>query len=641
MQSLKNTPGFEDMGKYWNSVSKIFKSEQGIFNSLFSIGYIMIFGFLIGNIIFSASGSSNNNQQQLVDLPIPHLSIIEFQLVDVAVLVISLMISILVWLDSWWKKIKVIHLIGTIFLISAIARYYILFIDYPSVAKMDLANENIYLFHQTANEFLDLLMVLLFMIIYIGESFRSSLFKETSQYYLLMIISLVVVAVVFLLSWNTLVNYIFVNNVEVIDINVGYVLSLFSLTISAATILIAYIYQKIDFNHLVHKSCFAALMVVFVYKLERTFVFFMDITASSYIQTIGLLLFFLIPFLGIAYSIAHSAKERRLQRITLTRMLRKAVSDKARMQEKISNANQELVTTKQELETKNFQIRCVNQELTRNKTLLARTEKMVSIGNLAAGVAHEINNPIGFISSNLQTLRCYLKDIQQVLTRQNESVDAVFNNAEDIMENCIKARLLYDEFDVPDILSDSDELINDSLEGAKQVRRIVSDLKEFSHKGKDSFQKTNLNELVEKVLTIASNEIKYKAKVVKKLAVLPDIMGDSDKLGQVVLNLVVNAAHSITKRGQITISTHANKTAVFLTIKDTGVGMSTELQRNIFDPFFTTKDVGKGTGLGLYVSKNILVAHGGKIYLSSKEKEGTSFMISLPIDGPGDVKEKV
>ncbi|MEZ6124978.1 MAG: ATP-binding protein [Planctomycetaceae bacterium] len=265
---------------------------------------------------------------------------------------------------------------------------------------------------------------------------------------------------------------------------------------------------------------------------------------------------------------------------------------------------------------------------------LIHSEKMASVGQLAAGVAHEINNPIGFVTSNVQTLTDYvevyhtlLKDYA-ALVRAHESGDAA-QQAE------LKQRItrLETDEDISYITEDTCELLHESYEGLQRVREIVQNLKSFVHLDKTSQQLANVNDGIEATLKVVWNELKYKCDVRKQLGDLPMIPCFVGELNQVFLNLLVNAAQAMEQHGVITITTGVELDQIAVRISDTGKGISREHLSQLFNPFFTTKPVGQGTGLGLSVSYGIIQKHGGTIDVDSTVGEGTTFTVRLPIRG--------
>ena len=185
--------------------------------------------------------------------------------------------------------------------------------------------------------------------------------------------------------------------------------------------------------------------------------------------------------------------------------------------------------------------------------------------------------------------------------------------------------------DLEFLLEDVDNLLNESRDGAERVRKIVQDLKEFSHVDKEEKMAANLNEGVESTLNIVWNELKYKTTVEKEYGDIPDVSCYPMELNQVFMNILVNAGQAIDEEGTIRIQTFHEDGDVCVAISDTGKGMSKEVQERIFEPFFTTKDVGKGTGLGLNMAYNIVVnKHGGDILVDSQEGVGTTFTVKIP-----------
>ena len=202
-----------------------------------------------------------------------------------------------------------------------------------------------------------------------------------------------------------------------------------------------------------------------------------------------------------------------------------------------------------------------------------------------------------------------------------------------------EADRIREDVDFDYVLSDLGSVVTESIEGADRVRKIVADLRDFSHVDSPEVTQANVNELIEKTLTVAANELKYKAEIVKDLGDVPPIPCFGGKLGQVLLNLLVNAAQAIEGRGTVTVRSGHDGGTVWIEVADNGCGIPEENLSSIFDPFFTTKAVGSGTGLGLHLSFKIIEAHGGRIFANSKMGEGTTFRIELPVSGPPERKE--
>ena len=258
---------------------------------------------------------------------------------------------------------------------------------------------------------------------------------------------------------------------------------------------------------------------------------------------------------------------------------------------------------------------------------LLQSEKMASIGQLAAGVAHEINNPIGFVNSNMGTLRHYVDTLMGVIDAYGDAVQKAAPGsalAAEIEAIGRKADLGYLKDDIAD-------LVRESMDGLKRVKDIVQALKDFSHVGQTDWQYADVHAGLDTTLNIVANEIKYKATVEKHYGKLPEIKCLASQLNQVFMNLLVNAAQAIQNRGVITIATGAEGDWVWVKISDTGCGIPQQNLKRIFEPFFTTKPVGSGTGLGLSLSYSIVNKHGGRIEVASAPDAGTTFTIRLPL----------
>ncbi len=263
---------------------------------------------------------------------------------------------------------------------------------------------------------------------------------------------------------------------------------------------------------------------------------------------------------------------------------------------------------------------------------LMQNEKLASIGQLAAGVAHEINNPIGYVFSNFGSLQTYLSDLLRL-------IDAYLLAEPQLGDAAVRAQLaaLRRELDLDYLKQDVLDLMRESREGIERVRKIVQDLKDFSHVDASSdWQWADLHRGLDSTLNVVNNEIKYKADVVREYGELPQVQCLPSQLNQVFMNLLVNAAHAIKgeARGTITVSTGCTGEEVWLTVRDTGCGIPPELLQRIFDPFFTTKPVGKGTGLGLSLSYGIVQKHHGRIEVESTPGVGTTFRVTLPVSQP-------
>jgi len=272
----------------------------------------------------------------------------------------------------------------------------------------------------------------------------------------------------------------------------------------------------------------------------------------------------------------------------------------------------------------------LNADLEAAQNQLLQSEKMASIGQLAAGVAHEINNPIGYVYSNLGTLEKYVQDTFALLDLYEQAESSI---ADDAMRAQLKATK--DRLDIAFLKEDLRDLMAESKDGITRVKKIVQNLKDFSHVDtSDEFHFSDLHQGLDSTLNIVNNEIKYKADVVKEYGELPEVECLASQLNQVFMNLLVNAAHAIEERGTITIRTGRQGGEVWVDVADTGKGIAAENLKKIFDPFFTTKPIGKGTGLGLSLSYGIVQKHHGRIEVHSEVGKGTTFRVWLPIKQP-------
>lgn len=278
------------------------------------------------------------------------------------------------------------------------------------------------------------------------------------------------------------------------------------------------------------------------------------------------------------------------------------------------------------------ELRAINGKLEEAQNQLLQQDKMASIGQLAAGVAHEINNPVGFVSSNLNTLRQYVDGLLSL----SGAYEAVLARPGDGVTLTVLSRLRK-EVEIDYLREDMPQLLDECAEGLGRVKKIVQDLKDFSRVDQADWQEADLNAGLESTLNVVRHEVKYKAEVVKRLAPLPPVMCLAAQLNQVFMNLIVNAAHAIAEQGTITLSSGACDAWAWVQVDDDGCGMTDEVRRRIFEPFFTTKDVGKGTGLGLSLSFSNVQKHGGAIQVRSTPGVGSSFRVWVPTGGPDSV----
>jgi two-component system NtrC family sensor kinase len=282
------------------------------------------------------------------------------------------------------------------------------------------------------------------------------------------------------------------------------------------------------------------------------------------------------------------------------------------------------------LQRANGELKVLNAQLQRAQDQLMQAEKLASIGQLAAGVAHEINNPVGYVMSNFSTLSKVLDDLFRML--------AAYEQAEPLLAGTPAAstlKKLRTEIELDYLKDDVPALMAESLEGITRVRKIVQDLKDFSHVDQRlEWTWSDLHKGLDSTLNIVNNEIKYRADVIKHYGDIPDVECLPSQLNQVFMNLLVNAAHAVHKeRGTLTLRTGHDAEAgeVWVEVEDDGCGISRENLTRIFDPFFTTKPVGQGTGLGLSLSYGIINKHNGRLTVRSELGVGTCFRVTVPV----------
>lgn len=295
-------------------------------------------------------------------------------------------------------------------------------------------------------------------------------------------------------------------------------------------------------------------------------------------------------------------------------------------------------TAEVELVRRNTELMELNARLSAAQEQLVQSEKLASIGQLAAGVAHEINNPIGYIFSNFGTLEGYIANLMEMLTAYEDAEKSNYS-----LQSIAELKAMRERIELDFLKEDIPSLMKESKEGIVRVRKIVQDLKDFSRAdANQEWQWADLHRGIDSTLNIVSNEVKYKADVIKKYGDIPEIECLPTQINQVIMNIVVNAAHAIgPERGTITISTGTQGTTVWIEIADNGSGISKDIQSRIFDPFFTTKQIGTGTGLGLSLSYGIVQKHQGQIEIQSTPGLGTSFRITLPIQHVEDSERDV
>lgn len=308
----------------------------------------------------------------------------------------------------------------------------------------------------------------------------------------------------------------------------------------------------------------------------------------------------------------------------MTLMLEDQVKSRTRELEAALQANEKI--NRDLLREKEEQEKLI-VKLEETQTQLCQTEKLASIGQLAAGVAHEINNPIGFVNSNLGTLRNYFDRLLRLI----DAYEGVEAPSDADTQSLKRIDEIKKSVNLKHVRDDIGDLIKESIDGTERVRRIVKALRDFSRVAEVEWQPTDLHDCLNSTLDLIWSEIKYKADIVKEYGEVPFVECIPSQINQVFMNLILNAAQFIPEHGIITLRTGAEGETAWVSVSDTGAGIPQENLSKIFDPFFTTKPHGQGTGLGLAIAYGIIKTHNGSIKVDSGSGQGTAFTIRLPI----------
>jgi signal transduction histidine kinase len=305
------------------------------------------------------------------------------------------------------------------------------------------------------------------------------------------------------------------------------------------------------------------------------------------------------------------------------------------LEDRIARRTHKVFEQKQKLETAFYQLKMAQKQL-------VQSEKMASIGQLAAGVAHEINNPVAFVKSNINSLSRYIESYQKIINMQKSMIDEIDSlQADKLKDKITEINKSWDDEDIEFINEDIETLLKESIDGTNRVEEIVKGLKSYSRASDETMEECDINACLEETLKMLNNELKYKCEVKVQLSPIPLCICDRSKMTQVFTNLIVNATQAMEEQGVITVETQEQKESsshnIVIKISDTGKGIPKENIHRLFDPFFTTKGVGEGTGLGLSISHGIIEDHQGKIEVDSEPGEGTTFIITLPVNSQEEI----
>lgn len=305
------------------------------------------------------------------------------------------------------------------------------------------------------------------------------------------------------------------------------------------------------------------------------------------------------------------------------------------IEHKVSERTKELVELTDQLKAEIKDRKSAEHNLKQAQSQLIQSEKMASIGQLASGVAHEINNPAAFVSSNLEVSKDFLNKVQEsyiVVRKFLQSYrDGDYLQCNDLIKELDE---LSEKNNLEYLMSDLPDILDEAFDGVERIKKIVKDLRVFSRKDTGEIESFFVNDVLDEVLNIVRSEMKYSAEVVKDYQETVQIRGNTQKIGQVYMNILVNAAQAMEQKGRVVVKTYQDEDNVYVEISDNGKGIGDQDIKKIFDPFFTTKAPGKGTGLGLSICYQIIKQHGGEIKVQSKRDEGTSFTISMPVEAP-------
>jgi signal transduction histidine kinase len=304
---------------------------------------------------------------------------------------------------------------------------------------------------------------------------------------------------------------------------------------------------------------------------------------------------------------------------------------------KMADMERQVQQRTEKIAQQNIQLEKQIDELNQTRAQLIQSEKLASIGQLAAGIAHEINNPLGFIHSNLDVLSGYIEALKKLSDANDLLLSRISNDElekQSLAAELAELAVFKSKLDIDYIFDDMPELVSEAMSGTVRVKEIVADLKDYSHMNQQTMALEDINQIITQAINISNNETKYHVQINRDFAVLPSLPCRKAKLTQVLLNLLLNASQAVGKAGRVDIKTRCEDNEIKISIKDNGCGIAKDLQDKVFDPFFTTKEVGTGTGLGLHICHSIITSHGGTITVESEVGQGSEFIITLPVNNP-------
>jgi two-component system, NtrC family, sensor kinase len=281
----------------------------------------------------------------------------------------------------------------------------------------------------------------------------------------------------------------------------------------------------------------------------------------------------------------------------------------------------------------NSKLKEANEHLAEQQAQLVHSEKMASIGMLASGVAHEINNPLFFVDANLKTLNDYMTIIDSMIGLYENLCESVKTTDDELETAMAAVRAVREDQDLDFVLQDTQHLVTETRDGVARIKTIVKGLKEFSHVDVGGASEADLNTIIENALGLVAHELHDHCRIEMDCQPLPKVVCHTGEIGQVLINMLLNAGQAIQDQGRIKLQSYATDSEVVLVIEDNGHGISPADLDHIFDPFFTTKPVGEGVGLGLSITYGIIRKHNGSISVESEIGRGTKFTVRLPLSG--------
>jgi signal transduction histidine kinase len=376
--------------------------------------------------------------------------------------------------------------------------------------------------------------------------------------------------------------------------------------------------------------------LIYLNEINKNYSFFkqqsnLEIVYKNQLQIFLMTIIFITMITAILTSIL-SFKKMQIWKLELNNAIEKELQYQKELEEGRALLEHRIQQRTLELSNKNHELSHTVDQLRLAQKNLIQSEKMATIGQLSAGIAHEINNPLSFVMSNTNTLQKYLSNIMQLLDLYQNLLKKIEDSKlPPLQELTQKIISLITEKKIVKILSDLDNIINESKEGLTRIKKIVSNLGSFASIKSETIGKININSCIESSIEMVWNKLKYNCEINKNLSDVPLIYGSPEQLKMVIMALLLNAADAITKKGIITITSKKSDSMIEITIHDTGCGIKPEHLSKLFTPFFTTKPVGSGIGLGLAIAYGIIQSYNGTITAESEVGSGSTFTIQLPI----------